>query len=40
MSDVKITPTTGGETVLEEATVEEFKSSLRGELLRPSEYKK
>lgn len=37
MSDLKFITTTGGETVLEEAAVEEFKSSLRGELLRPSD---
>lgn len=33
MSDIRVTAITGGETVLEEATVEAFKSSLRGELL-------
>ena len=37
MSDIRVTTTTGGETVLEEAAVEEFKSSLRGELLRPGD---
>ncbi|MFQ5916109.1 MAG: FAD-binding oxidoreductase [Nitrospinota bacterium] len=33
MSDLRVTTTTGKDVVLEEATVEEFKSSLRGELL-------
>lgn len=37
MLDIRVTTTAGGETVLEEATVEEFKSSLRGELLRPGD---
>lgn len=37
MLDIRVTTTTGGETVLEEAAVEEFKSSLRGELLRPGD---
>ena len=37
MSDLKVTTTAGAETVLEEAAVEEFKSSLRGELLRPGD---
>ncbi len=37
MSDIRATTTTGGETVLREAAVEEFKSKLRGELLRPGD---
>jgi FAD/FMN-containing dehydrogenase len=37
VSDIRVTTITGGETVLEEAAVEAFKSSLRGELLRPGD---
>lgn len=34
MSGLKVTKFTGGDTVVEEAAIEEFKSSLRGKLLR------
>jgi FAD/FMN-containing dehydrogenase len=37
MSDLKVITTSGGETVLKEAAIEEFKSSLRGNLLRPGD---
>lgn len=37
MTDLRVTTTTGGNTVLEEATVQEFKASLRGELLLPGD---
>jgi FAD/FMN-containing dehydrogenase len=37
MSDLKILTTAGKVTVLEEEAVEKFKSSLRGELLRPGD---
>jgi FAD/FMN-containing dehydrogenase len=37
MGDVRLATNTGGETVLESATVEEFKSHLRGELLGPGD---
>ena len=34
MRDLQVTTTTGADTVLERAVVEDFKGSLRGELLR------
>jgi hypothetical protein len=37
MSDIRVTTITGGETVLEAAAVEAFKSSLRSDLLRPGD---
>jgi hypothetical protein len=37
MSDLVVTTTTGGEAALEEATVAEFKASLHGQLLLPSD---
>src|SRR4029453_15294898 len=37
MGDLRVTMTTGGETVLKEAAVAEFQAGLRGQLLRPSE---
>jgi FAD/FMN-containing dehydrogenase len=37
MSNLRLTMTTGGETVLEGAAVEAFKASLRGALLRPGD---
>jgi FAD/FMN-containing dehydrogenase len=37
MGDVRVTPTTGADTVIEATIVEAFKASLRGELLRPGE---
>ena len=37
MSNLQVTTNTGGDTVLEAATVEEFKASLRGQLLTPSD---
>ena len=36
MADLRVTTTTGEDTLLPEAAVEELKQSLRGELLRPS----
>ena len=37
MEDLRVATTTGTDTVLEEAAVEEFKAGLRGELLRPDD---
>jgi hypothetical protein len=37
MEDLRVATTTGTDTVLEEAAVEEFKAALRGELLRPGD---
>jgi len=37
MEDLRVATTTGTDTVLEEAAVEEFKADLRGELLRPGD---
>jgi len=37
MVDLRVTTPTGGDSVLNEATVEEFKKSLRGRLLLPSD---
>jgi hypothetical protein len=37
MTDLRVITTTGKETVLEAATVEKFKASLRGALLRPGD---
>jgi FAD/FMN-containing dehydrogenase len=37
MADLSMTTTTGSHTVIEGTTVETFKSSLRGELLRPGD---
>src|ERR671920_620337 len=37
MEDLRVATTTGTDTVLEEAAIEEFKAGLRGELLRPGE---
>src|ERR687885_1555588 len=37
MEDFRVATTTGTDTVLEEAAVEEFKAGLRGELLRPGD---
>jgi FAD/FMN-containing dehydrogenase len=37
MTDLQATTTTGQETVLEEAAIQTFKDSLRGELLRPGD---
>jgi FAD/FMN-containing dehydrogenase len=37
MTDLRVITTTGGENVLEEAAVNEFKTSLRGQLLTPGD---
>jgi FAD/FMN-containing dehydrogenase len=37
MADLRVMIATGEETILEEATVQQFKTSLRGALLRPSD---
>ncbi len=37
MGDLRVTTATGGDTVLAAATVDNFKASLRGTLLRPSD---
>jgi hypothetical protein len=37
MADLRVMTTTGEETILEEATVQQFKTSLRGALLRPGD---
>src|SRR5215217_3665023 len=37
MTDLRITTTTGTDSVLDDSTIEAFKSSLRGELLKPSD---
>jgi len=37
MEDLRVATTTGTDTLLEEAAVEEFKAGLRGELLRPGD---
>src|SRR5215213_4073556 len=37
MEDLRVATTTGTDTMLEEAAVEEFKAGLRGELLRPGD---
>ena len=37
MADLRITTTRGTDTVLDEATVQGFKSSVRGPLLRPGD---
>ena len=36
MADLQVTTIPGGEAVLEETTVEEFRASLRGDLVSPS----
>ena len=37
MVDLQVRTTTGGDSLLSEATVDEFKGSLRGELLQPAD---
>jgi FAD/FMN-containing dehydrogenase len=37
MADLRVMTTTGEETILKEATVQQFKTSLRGALLRPGD---
>ena len=37
MTDLRVITTTGKESVLEEAAVNEFKTSLRGQLLTPGD---
>ena len=37
MTDLRIATTSGTDTALDEATVQEFKASVRGQLIRPGD---